>query len=343
MNNKLILSHQKEIEIKQIIKKSNTQFINQKNLIKNSAIKIRAGIAGGLPFDTLTSDVVSGCLPAGSACYGMCFAAKHSWEQGVDFAGKVDNIFDETLFAADLAKLPREQKYVRCGWNSDPSWNWETATKMAELARQKNLLMIFITKAFTKVSEKCLMRLVDAKAEMRVSISALDTNNQLEQRLNFIEHYRRLGGIVIPVLLTTIFKDIALMDRQNNIVDWLIEKDLPAAENSLRIPGYSYVANIIDKNKTRYIKNEKDFWSGRLYPDRLLLPTATSVSNDYQGIHTCYLSQLNKKFIKNLFFDAVKTHQEVIKTTELFRSPRMCGVSAKVKADNMIPAEVLPD
>ncbi|MCY4178657.1 MAG: hypothetical protein OXD32_09240 [Endozoicomonadaceae bacterium] len=183
------------------------------------------------------------------------------------------------------------------------------------------------------------MRLVDIKAEMRVSISALDTNNQLEQRLNFIENYRMLGGIVIPVLLTAIFKDIRLMNRQNNIVNWLVQKDFPAAENSLRIPEYSYVANIIDKSKTRFMEGQKDFWSGRLYTDKLVFPTATSVPDNYRGIRSGYLSQLNTSSIDRLFFDEVKIHQEIMHKKEFFRSPRMCGVSAKINANS----ELLPE
>ncbi len=35
---------------------------------------IRAGRAGGLAFDSLTTDVCVGCLPASQVCYGSCFA-----------------------------------------------------------------------------------------------------------------------------------------------------------------------------------------------------------------------------------------------------------------------------
>ncbi|WP_244967796.1 hypothetical protein [Xenorhabdus budapestensis] len=64
-----------------------------------------------------------------------------------------------------------------------------------------------------------------AKAEIRVSVSALDTNVQLKQRLDFIENYRNSGGIVIPIVLTAFFKDITLMERQQNIVDWMVKYD----------------------------------------------------------------------------------------------------------------------
>ena len=90
---------------------------------------IRAGRPGGLSFDSLTTDLFLGCLPATQICYGSCFAARAAFDAGVDFARRVPNVLDEVTFTDDLERLPGDQKYLRNGWNSDPSWDWSQAAR----------------------------------------------------------------------------------------------------------------------------------------------------------------------------------------------------------------------
>ncbi|WP_233420536.1 hypothetical protein [Xenorhabdus nematophila] len=177
------------------------------------------------------------------------------------------------------------------------------------------------------MTDDITQRLIAIKAEMRVSISALDTNEHLKQRLSFVEGYRNAGGIVIPIVLTAYFKDIALMERQQNIVDWMVKHDYPAAENSLRFPHDAKILELVDPNMARPLDKDDAFWSGRLYPDKLLFPTTTTIPEDYQGINSGYLSDLNLDEIHKLFTDPVKTHQEVMHSDLPLSSPKMCGVS----------------
>ncbi|PHM45279.1 hypothetical protein Xmau_00929 [Xenorhabdus mauleonii] len=162
---------------------------------------------------------------------------------------------------------------------------------------------------------------------MRVSISALDTNEQLKQRLDFIENFREAGGIVIPIVLTAFFKDITLMERQQNIVDWMVKHDYPAAENSLRFPKDASITQVIDPEMIRPLGDGDSIWSGRLYADQLVFPATTTVPEDYQGIDSGYLSELDLDEIQQLFIDPVKTHQEVMLSDPPLASPKMCGLS----------------
>ncbi|APD49709.1 hypothetical protein [Francisella hispaniensis] len=324
----LSLSQFTEKIIQEAISNSNKTFIKNNEVLKPySSTKIRAGIAGGLPFNSLVSDVSMGCLPKSSACYGMCFAAKSSWQKGFDFGKKITNIIDEDLLKKDLLRLPKNQKYLRCGWNSDPSWNWLLSYKIANILRKNDLLTIFITKAFTKVPDILLKYIALTKAEMRVSLSALDTNAQLEHRLKFIERYRELGGIIIPILLTASFKEDELITRQNNIVEWLVQNDFPAAENSLRFPKDSFMLKFIDHSKVKTMSDESSLWSGRLYPKKLVFPTTTSIPPEYTGINSSFLSELDLDYINKLFIDPVRTHKEVLQSKQSLSSPKMCGVS----------------
>ncbi|CAH2810552.1 MAG: hypothetical protein CBHOC_5105 [uncultured Caballeronia sp.] len=315
-----------EVDLNRLIYESNCSNIGSESLKKPDSLVIRAGLTGGLPFDTLTTDIVSGCLSARHACYGICFAAKESWKQGIDFGTRVLNYFDSDIFKADLERLPEAQGYVRNGWNSDPSWAWKQALTLSRAVQKSGRLPIFITKAFTQIDAKMCADLTKSGAEIRVSISALDNPMQLTHRMQFIWNYRDTGGIVVPILMSAKFKDKGLADRQGQIVDWLQIHDLPAAENSLRFPIDAPITQVIDVNSTRRIADSNDVWSGRLYADRLVIPTTTTVPNSYRGLSCGFLSKLNMEFVRSLFHDPVKTHEEVMESSEDQRPPRQCGV-----------------
>jgi taurine dioxygenase len=152
-------------------------------LARPTPVLIRAGKAGGLAFDSLTTDVVVGCLPSSHVCYGSCFAARESYRLGVDFGVRVENTLDEPLFRADLAKLPPRQRYLRNGWHSDPSWRWDLAACIATVIHDERKHTVFVTKLFRAIPPEVLPRLIAARAELRISVSALDPDAQLRHRL----------------------------------------------------------------------------------------------------------------------------------------------------------------
>ena len=79
------------------VSSSNHNEIPSTPLRAASGEPIRAGRRGGLPFDSLIGDVVTGCLPATTACYGSCFAAFGAFRAGFDFGHRVPNRLDEAL------------------------------------------------------------------------------------------------------------------------------------------------------------------------------------------------------------------------------------------------------
>ncbi|MBU3050279.1 hypothetical protein KNV96_19240, partial [Chryseobacterium indologenes] len=309
------------------IYESNESYISSKVLVAPESIPIRVGIAGGMPNNSVTGDIVSGCLSAKQACYGICFAAKGFWGQGIDFGIRRENILDIDLIKKDLDVLPKSQRYLRNGWNSDPSWNWDKANKLAEILMKNNILTIFISKVFTKPSKEVMLQLVSNRAEIRVSISAMDNNAQLKTRLEFIQEYRNLGGIVIPIIMSASYNIYQLKQRQDNIVNWLVEKDFLIAENSLRFPMTAAVTQLIDLSKTKPVYNSNDVWSGRLYEDKAIFPTTTSIPDTYSGISTAYSSKFNKHSLSLLFVDPVKTHAEVMSHSGQLMPPAKCGIA----------------
>ncbi|KAA6214293.1 hypothetical protein CP973_34855 [Streptomyces albofaciens JCM 4342] len=286
---------------------------------------IRAGRAGGLPFDSLTTDLMLGCLPASQVCYGSCFAAKGAFESGYDFGTRVPNVLDEEVFRADLAAIPATQGYLRNGWNSDASWDWPKAVRLTELIRESGHHTVFITKVFTALPDEAAVRLAELGAELRVSVSAFDSRPQLRMRLTAIEQYRDVGGVAVPTIMTAAFRDAALARRQDRIVAYFCDRDFPMGENSLRFVPGSPVLDAIDHRACRPTADTKDLWSGRLYPD-LRVPTLTCVPARYTGLQSPYLSKNDPDFLRSLWHESVPLHTDVLSDAERPK-PRQCGVA----------------
>lgn len=321
-----MLSEHLSRRIAALIYESNESYIPSQALKAPEGIPIRVGMAGGLPNNSITSDLVSGCLSAKQACYGTCFAAKAFWGQGIDFGMRVENTLDRSLIERDVDQLPDSQRYIRNGWNSDPSWDWEKGLQLTRIIRESGLLMIFISKAFRTIETKAMTGFVENGAEMRISLSGLDNNTQLKGRLKFLLDYREAGGVAIPVVMSACYNVAELNERQESIVDWLLEHDFPVAENSLRFPINAPIASLIDLKKTQFIKDSIDVWSGRLFADRVLFPTTTSMPDDYHGLPSGYASKIDKRNLSSLFVDPVKTHEQVMKHPNGLVPPKKSGV-----------------
>lgn len=286
---------------------------------------IRAGRAGGLPFDSLTTDLMLGCLPATQVCYGSCFAAKGAFESGYDFGTRVPNVLNEEVLRADLAAIPATQGYLRNGWNSDASWDWPKAVRLTELIRESGHHTVFITKVFMALPDEMAARLAELGAELRVSVSAFDSKPQLRMRLKAVEQYRSVGGVAVPTIMTAAFRDEALARRQDRIVAYFCDRDFPMGENSLRFVPGSPVLDAIDHSACRPTADTKDLWSGRLYAD-LRVPTLTCVPARYAGLQSPYLSKNDPEFLESLWHESVPLHADVLSAAERPK-PRQCGVA----------------
>lgn len=295
-------------------------------LAQPTPVLIRAGKAGGLAFDSLTTDVVVGCLPASHVCYGSCFAARESYRLGVDFGVRVENTLDEPLFRADLVQLPTRQRYLRNGWHSDPSWRWDLAARIATVIHDERKHTVFVTKLFRAIPPDVLPRLIAARAELRISVSALDTDAQLRHRLETAVAYRDAGGLAIPVVVTTRFREASLNAKQDAIVRFLRERDVPGAENSLRFDPTAPIARLFETEAARPVDGVTDHWCGRLYASDLPIPTITSVPDGYEGLPYRHRSKNDEDFMASLFDDPVPGWEEVLASGPIPR-PRQAAVS----------------
>jgi hypothetical protein len=298
---------------------------------------IRAGIAGGLPFDSLTTDLFLGCLPAREVCYGNCFAARAAFAAGFDFGTRVENTLDEDVFRADLARVPKTQMFLRNGWNSDPSWGWRKAQRLAELIHESGRHTVFITKMFAAIPADVIARFVELGVELRISMSAFDTKPQLELRMRVADEYRRAGGVAVPLVMSASYADDALNAKQDALVRYMVDNDWPCAENSLRFDTASPVRLQIREEDCGKVESSGDLWSGRLYVDVLRIPTLTSLPPGYHGLESPYLSGNSAELLASLWHEPVHTHAEVMSGARL-EKPRQCGVALQWKQIGDPPA-----
>lgn len=287
---------------------------------------VRAGRAGGLPFDSITTDLFLGCLALPQTCYGSCFAARAAYLRGFDFGVRVENIIDREVLLADLSSLPASQRFLRNGWNSDASWNWPKALQLVEIIRETNRFVVFVTKCFKPIRDDLARALVASGAELRISVSAFDTPSQLKQRIDALLAYRAAGGIAIPVVMTAAFAADELANRQDWIVDRIAEHDLPGAENSLRIPADLPVVELLAYERVQVLDESGDLWAGRIYVDALPVPTTASLPGDYPGLTGSYLSGIDLEWLESWRCDPIPTHDEVMSGLR-FAKPRQAGVA----------------
>ncbi len=300
--------------------------IGAETLSVPSPLVIRAGIAGGLPFDSLSTDVTRGCLPPGSICYGGCFAATAAFAAGEDFGHRVANVLDPQILRLDLRQMPEAQRYVRNGWNGDPSWAWSVTVEVAVLMRESGRLPVLLTRAFRPLSDVLMTRLVEVNAELRLSLSAFDTQNIIRKRLDLACKYRALGGIAIPVVVTSRFKAASLNKWQEGVVREIVQLDLPGAENSLRFRADSPVAAELPLDGAFLERTSGDRWFGRLFANELLVPTITAVPPHYQGLQSGYLERLDRDELARIHWDPVPTRDNLATDSGGWR-PREAGVT----------------
>lgn len=279
---KLEFSEEKEtVELKQY-----------KEAMMNSSLEgmprldILCGKEGGLPFDYLMTDVFSGCLPIKSLCYANCTAAEYWIEKGFDFGKRTLNNFNEESFRESLEKLPENQRWLRQGWASDCSIRkegWPVVLDAAKILSEKDITLLIITKVFNFPEDDLLKNLAELDAEIRVSISAIDSEKQIKRRMEFLERYKELGGKAVPYLMSAKYSNDVLKRNQEFIIKWVEENDFIAGEHPLRINSQNPLIKNLELNGFWHPKFPNQYWFGRILDEdkHFLLPPPTCLEPEY--------------------------------------------------------------
>ena len=271
--------------------------VNSKKLKDMPQIKIGCGRFCGLPFDCLMTDVMSGCLASNKVCYGNCTAAEFWKIKGYDFGKRVLNKFDKEFFIKCVKNLPNGQLWLRQGWISDCSFSqesWDLIAEISSLLNSFKIRLLIITKIHFIPKKSTLIKLANNNVEVRVSLSALDTEKEYKNRLKFLNMYRDLGGLSIPYIMSSKYKNEELNRNQLVLVNYVIENDFIAGEHPLRFDKGNEIIKDLEECGFSHIKFPNQYWFGRLFYNipNFILPPPTHLKENY-FLPTCYLSHLD--------------------------------------------------
>lgn len=157
-----------------------------------------------------------------------------------------------------------------------------------------------------------MIQLAKNKTEIRVSLSALDNKNQLKRRLNFLKIYKEMGGISIPYLMTSKFKNPLLKSNQEYLVRFIVENDFIAGEHPLRIEKDNPLFLELETDGFYHPKYQNQYWFGRLLDntENFILPPPTHLKSDY-NLYFNKFSDLKNNFNNLNIFNNLPTYNEL--------------------------------
>lgn len=288
---------------------------NLKNLKPMEKSKIVCGKKYGLPFEYLMTDIYSGCLNLNNVCYGNCTAAQFWLKKGYNFGKRVLNDFDLCLFENAVNELPANQKWIRQGWVSDCSFSdksWELIALISDILFKHEISLLIITKIHKLPSKKIMQKLANNKTEIRVSLSALDTKFQQEKRLKFLIDYKNMGGIAVPYLMTTKYKNKILKNNQEYIINYIIENDFIAGEHPLRIEKDNPLFYELENDGFYHPLYKNQYWFGRILDniENFVLPPPTHLKENY-NLKFNNLTDFKNNFDKSIIKNNLPTYYEL--------------------------------
>jgi hypothetical protein len=148
-------------------------------------------------------DTTKGCLSGvgnnPNGCYGDCYAYRSAVIRGFNFGQTVTRHFEnehhEYSILNQINKI--DMPFVRIGVAGDPSENWDHTVNVCEKVTKCNMVLyssykkaiVIITKHWGNLTDNQLKRLSLLGVCINTSVSALDKNNMLRNRLT---QYNRL-------------------------------------------------------------------------------------------------------------------------------------------------------
>jgi hypothetical protein len=181
------------------------QTIEQQTLFRETVIV--GGVRRYLPLITcsenrkgvLDVDTVKGCsiglqrYPDGG-CYGECYALKTAKTYGIDFSISVTRRMTAKRFPIVLrAVWDFPACWYRIGTAGDPCHDWDNTVEVCERLKYTGKIPVIITKHWIDLKDHHITALAKIGAVVNSSTSGLDTDDEIEHRVNQIERLRSAG------------------------------------------------------------------------------------------------------------------------------------------------------
>lgn len=163
-------------------------------------------------------DTVKGCthgsLFGGWGCYGDCYAASIARRYGFNFNHTVNKVFNDNDFQIDLFGIYNtkhklriirqiekiDMPFIRIGEMGDPSISWDNTIDICKIISVTGVNIVIITKHIKKITGILLNGIEKLNITFNTSISALDTDKQIDIRLNQFYRLKKYCNSVLRVV-----------------------------------------------------------------------------------------------------------------------------------------------
>lgn len=187
-------------------------------------------------------DTVKGCRACNSSnpfgCYGDCYASKIATRYGTDFSTTVKREFykeKKQLYFFDfedsshLSAIVKEIKnadmpFVRIGEMGDPSEDWKHTINVCSAIQYSHKPIVIITKHWETISSNLLDDIRQMDICINTSVSALDSTDLLEHRLEQFNRLKHYCNSVLRIVTCDFNKNNVDGMRMSFIQDELLEK-----------------------------------------------------------------------------------------------------------------------
>lgn len=187
----------------------------------------------------LDVDSVKGCSHGvgryGSAgCYGECYAKKIAARYGIAFEKSVSRLLtSKTKWRVFKVVKEHPASWYRMGVSGDPSYDWENTSEVCEFLQKTGKVPVIITKHWNEMGAQIGHRLAECGAVVNTSISATDSKQDMDWRLDQFHTVKTYGIKSVLRVVTCEFGDTENGRRMKNIQDFLLSHS-PVIDNPLR-------------------------------------------------------------------------------------------------------------
>ena len=219
-------------------------------------------------------DTVKGCsvckIEKPNGCYGECYAKKIASRYNYDFGNPTVRDFNNdnqmSLFSFRDSKHIREiirkikkanMPFIRIGEMGDPSENWEHTINICNVVSETKKPIVIITKHWKEIDNNLLRNLEQLNICINTSISAIDTEKEIEYRLMQYNKLKNHCNSVLRIVSCDFNKENIIGSKMSIMQEMLFEnvKTIdtvfrPSKDNEL------VKNNIINVEKVQFLKKE---------------------------------------------------------------------------------------
>ncbi len=186
-------------------------------------------------------DTVKGCSVCSTekplGCYDNCYAKMIADRYGLDFTNPIKRSFDTDIdqimlfdFVSsshinEVVRKIRSSKmpFVRIGEMGDPSEDWEHTLNMCGVISMSGKPIVIITKHWKVMSDSQVEMLRELNITVNTSISALDSEQEIDHRLNQYHRLSKYCNSVLRVVTCNFNTSDEKGYELDSVQDWLLD------------------------------------------------------------------------------------------------------------------------